>query len=375
MGAGLLLRSLSELGEVERGFDAEALVTFDYALPGESAWSDDPVAFHEELLRRLEADPAVESAALGCVAPLAGHCIITGVRRAGDRTFPEGGRPSIGAHFVSDGFFRTLGAEIVEGRGFTSEDQEGTRPVVVLSEAAVRELFPDDPSPIGRRIAAGISLTPDDGAAAEVVGVVEDILFDRPANGIMPELFVSYRQQESGGTILARPRGNPGDVVAAARTILAEMDPDVPLYGLRTLDELEAAAAGDTRILGHLLTGFALLALLLACTGVWAIVSFSVSRRTREIGVRVALGADAGDVVRSVQKQGMVASLVGLLVGAGLAYALSGLLGSLLYGVGSADPVTFVVAGLLLAGVSLMASWLPARKATRVDPMVALRSE
>lgn len=375
VGAGLLLRSLAELSDVERGFTAESLVTFDYALPRESAWSENPVAFHEEVLRRLEADPAVESAALTCVAPLAGHCIITGVRQAGGRTFPEGARPSIGAHFVSDGFFRTLGAEIVQGRGFTSEDQEGTRPVVVLSEAAVRELFPDDPSPIGRRVSAGISLTPEEGPSAEVVGVVEDILFDRPANGIMPELFVSYRQQESGSTVVARPRGNPGDVVGAARAILADLDPDVPLFGLRTLDELEAAAAGDTRILGHLLTGFALLALLLACTGVWAIVSFSVSRRTREIGVRVALGADAGDVVRSVQKRGMVASVVGLVVGAGLAYGLSGLLGSLLYGVESADPLTFLVAALLLAGVSLMASWLPARRATRVDPMVALRAE
>lgn len=375
VGAGLLLRSLSELSDVERGFTAESLVTFDYALPRESAWADDPAAFHEELLRRLDAEPSVGSAALACVAPLSGHCMITEVRQAGDRAFPEGSRPQIGANFVSDGFFRTLGAEIVQGRGFTSEDQAGTRPVAVLSEAAVRELFPDDSSPIGRRVAAGISLTPEDGAGAEVVGVVEDILFDRPANGVMPELFVSHRQQEGGSTIVVRPRGTPGDVVARARAILSELDPDVPLFGLRTLDELEAAAAGDTRILGNLLTGFALLALLLACTGVWAIVSFSVSRRTREIGVRVALGADSGDVVRSVQKQGMVASVVGLVVGAGLAYGLSGLLASLLYGIESADPLTFLAAALLLTGVSLVASWLPARRATRVDPMVALRAE
>lgn len=375
VGAGLLLRSLSELSDVERGFTAESLVTFDYALPRESAWADDPAAFHEELLRRLDAEPSVGSAALACVAPLSGHCMITEVRQAGDRAFSEGSRPQIGTNFVSDGFFRTLGAEIVQGRGFTSEDQAGTRPVVVLSEAAVRELFPDDPSPIGRRVAAGISLTPEDGAGAEVVGVVEDILFDRPANGVMPELFVSYRQQEGGSTVVVRPRGTPGDVVARARAILAELDPDVPLYGLRTLDELEAAAAGDTRILGNLLTGFALLALVLACTGVWAIVSFSVSRRTREIGVRVALGADSGDVVRSVQKQGMVASVVGLVAGAGLAYWLSSLLGSVLYGVESADPLTFLGAALLLTGVSLVASWLPARRATRVDPMVALRAE
>lgn len=375
VGAGLLLRSLSELSDVERGFTAESLVTFDYALPRESAWADDPAAFHEELLRRLDAEPSVGSAALACVAPLSGHCMITEVRQAGDRAFSEGSRPQVGTNFVSDGFFRTLGAEIVQGRGFTSEDRAGTRPVVVLSEAAVRELFPDDPSPIGRRVAAGISLTPEEGAGAEVVGVVEDILFDRPANGVMPELFVSYRQQEGGSTVVVRPRGTPGDVVARARAILAELDPDVPLYGLRTLDELEAAAAGDTRILGNLLTGFALLALLLACTGVWAIVSFSVSRRTREIGVRVALGADSGDVVRSVQKQGMVASVVGLVAGAGLAYWLSSLLGSVLYGVESADPLTFLGAALLLTGVSLVASWLPARRATRVDPMVALRAE
>lgn len=375
VGAGLLLRSLAELGRVDRGFEAESLVTFDYDIPRGSGWSEDPASFHEELLRRLDSDPTVASAALTCVPPLAGHCWIGGVREAGDRSYPEGSRPSIGIHPVSDGFFETLGVPVVMGRSFTGEDQADSRPVVVLSEAAVRELFPDDPDPLGRTVSVTMSLTPEEGPSAEVVGVVEDILFDRPANGIMPELFVSHRQEDGTGTVVARPRGEPEAVVARARTILAELDPNVPLYRVRTLDQLETDAAGDTRVLGMLLTGFALLALILACTGVWAIVSFTVSRRTREIGVRVALGADRSSVIRSVQRRAVAAGVVGVVLGGALAYGLSGLLSSVVYGVGTADPVAFAAAAATLMTVSLVASWLPARRATRVDPMEALRAE
>lgn len=376
VGAGLLLRSITELSRVDRGFEAESLLTFDFSIPRESQWGQNPASFRQQLLERLQAEPGVESAALACVPPLAGHCSITGVRAAGDRVWPEGSRPPIGVNPVSDGFFETLGTPVLQGRTFTSADQADSQPVVVLSEAAVRELFPDDPSPIGRTISALIGLTPEDGPRAEVIGVVGDILFDRPANGVMPELFVSHRQEEEGeSTVLVRARGEPLSVVPRARAVMADLDPDVPLFGVRTLDDLEATAAGDTRVLGMLLTGFAILALLLACTGVWAIVSFAVTRRTREIGVRVALGADSGAVVRAIQRRCLLASLVGVLVGAALAAALSRLLASVLFGVGTADPLTFVLAGILLVGVSALASWVPARRATRVDPMVALRAE
>lgn len=372
VGAGLLLRSLDALGSVERGFDPVGLVAFDYTLPRGGRWSEDPAAFNEAFLQRVEAIPGVASAALACVPPLAGHCMITGVGQAGARAWSEGTRPPIGVHWVSDGFFSTLGIPVVQGRTFTSEDQRDTRLVVVLSEAAVRELFPDG-SALGETVWLGE--TPEDGPGAEVIGVVGDVLFDRPANGIMAEAFISHRQEDGYGTIVVRARGEPLSLTPAFRAALAELDPDIPLHGVRTIEDLEAAASGDTRVLGTLLSAFAALALLLACTGVWSVVAFAVARRTREIGVRVALGADGRTVVRTVVRQGMLPTMAGVVLGAGGAWASTRLLQSVLFGVGTSDPFAFAGAAVLLVGVAAVAAWVPARRATRVDPMVALRAE
>ncbi len=374
VGAGLLLRSLAELNRVDRGFEPGDLVAFDYFIPRTSPWVEEEASFHERYLERLRALPGVESAALTCVPPLAGHCTITLAREAGGRTWSEGSRPAIGVHYVSDDFFSTLGIPVLQGRTFTSEDQTSSRAVMVLSEAAVRELFPDGVA-LGRTIAIGTGLTSEERGPAEVVGVVGDVLFDRPANGIMPEAFVSHRQEAGGSTIVLRTRGDPLAVVAGARAALAEIDPGVPLFGVRTVDDLEAAASGDTRIMGLLLTVFAVLALVLGCTGVWAVVTFAVARRTREIGVRMALGADAGAVVRAVLRQGVGVSLLGVLLGGVGAWVASRLLRSLLFGVGPDDPAAFATAAAIVLAVATLAAWLPARRATRVDPMVVLRAE
>jgi putative ABC transport system permease protein len=374
VGAGLLLRSLSELGRVHRGFEPGDLLAFDYVIPRTSPWVAEEAAFHERYLERLRALPGVEGAALGCVPPLVGHCMITGVREAGGRTWSEGSRPAIGVHYVSDDFFGTLGIPLLRGRTFSSEDQAESPAVVVLSEAAVRELFPDGVA-LGRTIAMGTDLTSEDRGPAVVVGVVGDVLFDRPANGIMSEAFVSHRQEPGGSTILLRTRGDPLALLPAARGALAELDPTVPLFGARSVDDLEAEAAGDTRVMGLLLTVFAALSLLLGCTGVWVVVAFAVARRTREIGVRMALGADAGAVVRSVLRQGLGVSVLGVLLGGAGGWAASRVLRSLLFGVGPADLTAYVGASATVLVVATFAAWLPARRATRVDPMVVLRSE
>lgn len=374
VGAGLLIRSLDALQQVERGFQAEGLVAFEYALPRGSRAPEDAAAFHERYLERLRALPGVEAAALACAPPLAGHCMITRVRRAGDRAWDEGARPDIGVQYVSDDFFRTLDIPVLRGRTFTSEDQRGSRPVVVLSRAAADELFPEGDA-LGRTLEMGTGLTPEGGAGAAVVGVVEDVLFDRPTDGIMAEAFVSHRQEEGGSTVLLRAGGDPLSVIPGARAALGELDPDIPLFSVRTLEDLEAAASADTRVVGTLLSAFALLALLLACTGVWAIVSYTVARRTREIGVRVALGAGSTTIVRGVLRRGLLPALAGVALGGVGAWIASALLRSLLFGIGPSDPVSFAGAAVLLLAVSAVAAWLPARRAASVDPMTALRAE
>jgi putative ABC transport system permease protein len=370
VGAGLLMRSLHQLQAVERGYEPGELLTFQAQAPRGSAWSDDPAGFHALVEERLAALAQIEAVGMGCVAPLSGHCMITEVRQAGDRRYEPGSGPSVGVHYVSDGYFRALGVASRAGRTFDSRDRSGSPPVVVLSERAAAELFPGE-DPLGRPMAMGTALTAD-GATAEVIGVVPDVLYDRPENGVMAEAYVSHRQDASYGTFLVRTRGDALSAVPAIRAAVAGLDPDVPLFRLRTLDDIEASAVSETRALGGLLAIFAGLALLLACTGVWAAVAWAVAQRTREIGVRMALGARPGRVVRELVSDGLRVTLAGAALGTAAAWWASRILASLLFEVGPTDPATFVGGAALLVTVALMATWLPARRATRVDPAAAL---
>jgi predicted permease len=374
VGAGLLFRSLAELQAVERGVDAEGLLVFEYNLPRTSRWAEDPVAFHQAYLERLRALPGVASASLGCAAPLGGHCMITLVRQAGGTLFPEGSRPEIGVDFVAPGFFETLGVPLVRGRGLEPRDRRGSPPVVVLNETAARRLFPGGDA-LGRKVAMGVGLTPEGSDGAEVVGIVGDVLYDTPEKGVMAEAYLSMHQEEGGSTVFLRAEGEPMALLAPARAVLAQLDPDVPLSGARTLGDLEARATADTRVLGALLAVFAGLALLLAATGVWAVVAHTVAGRTRELGLRMALGAVPGSVVALVVRQGVGPAVAGVLLGAGLAWAGGRALQGLLFEVSPTDPATIAGAALFLLAVAAVAAWLPARRATRVDPMAALRAE
>lgn len=375
VGAGLLTRSMQELQGVERGFESGQLLTFSAVLPRSGVLAEDPAAFEQEAVRRLAALGEVESAGVGCALPLGGHCWIGAVRRAGDRSWPIGDRPPVGLNPVGDAFFGTLGIPVLRGRGFTSEDQAGGPPVVVLSESAAEVLFPGE-NALGQTVELSASLTPEDGPGAQVVGVVGDVLYDDPAQGPMPEAYLSHRQEGgAAGGYVVRTRGDALAALPAIREALAEVGPDVPLYGIQTLDDLEAAATGDTRLLGGLLGAFAVLALLLASTGVWAVVSYGVSRRTKELGLRMALGAPRSEVVRLVVRDDVKTLLVGLVVGLPAAWMTTRLLDTLLFEVSPSDPWAFSVGAVLLLVAGTAAALVPARRATRLEPLDALRSE
>jgi predicted permease len=275
---------------------------------------------------------------------------------------------------VSDHYFETLGIPIRRGRVFDSREQRGSTPVVVLSERAARDLFPDADA-LGQSVAMGISLTPESGPTAEIVGIVGDVLYDRPSAGVMAEVYVSHRQEDSYGTFLVRTRGDPLTTVPAIRAAIREIDADIPLVSVRTMAGIEAAATSDTRVIASLLLAFAVLSLVLACTGVWATVAFSVSRRTREFGLRLALGARPAQVVGTVVREGARMAVLGIGMGVALAWTTSRLLSSLLFGVAPTDPLAFGGGALVLAAVAVFAAWLPARRATRVDPVESLRAE
>ncbi len=375
VGAGLLLRSLRQLQSVDRGYRSGNLVTFAFDIPGTSRWAGDVAGFNERYLEWLRALPDIRSAAVTCVAPLGGHCVITGVRRAGGRTWDEGSRPRIGVNYVSDEFFRTLGVPLRRGRTFGPRDRKGSPPVVVLSETAARELFPEGHA-LGSPVALGLDLTPADrGATAEVIGVVGDVLYDRPENGVMADAYVEQRQEPGAGRIVARTRGEPLSAILSARAALAAIDPGIPIHDVTTDAQWEATATADTRVLGALLAAFAALALLMACMGVWAVVSYAVTRRTPELGLRIALGAEPGQVVALVVRGGLIPAALGALAGGAAAWGGARALRSFLYDVAPTDPGTFALAAAVLLGVAALAAWLPARRATRVDPMEALRAE
>jgi predicted lysophospholipase L1 biosynthesis ABC-type transport system permease subunit len=234
-------------------------------------------------------------------------------------------------------------------------------------------LFPD-----GDAVGQLISLSREvisGGAGAEVIGIVGDVLYDRPEQGVMAEAFFSMRQGGFGSTIALRTSGDPLAAVAEARTMLADLDPDIPMSNIRTLEALAVGTTSDTRLLANLLAVFASLTLILAATGVWAVVANRVAQRTKELGLRMALGADSAGVIRLVLKQGLILAGCGIAVGTLTVWGLSRVLTSLLFGVSPMDPASVLVGASALVGVTALAAYLPARRAVRIDPMVVLRSE
>ncbi len=374
VGAGLMISTLVNLLDVDRGFAPNDLLTFDYDLSASSIAAQDPTVFHEELLDRIRRLPGVVAATAGCAVPLSGHCIFSPVSIAGEATFAEWEEPRVGTHFVEQEYFSTLQVPLVHGRAFSNSDRLNSLPVVIINESAAREYFGDE-NPVGHAFAVGIPLT-SDGRTAEIIGVVGDVLYDRPDWGTISEAYFLDRQQpEAWRSVIVRTTGEPFSTLPGIRAALATMDPDLPIYGITTIRDVEAGLVGDRRLVMSLLIGFGALALLLAATGIWGVVAYDVVRRHREIGIRVSLGAESGQVVRLVLRQGLLGMAFGLLFGTVSALFAVRLLASQLYEVAATDPWIFVVTASVVLVITLAAGLIPARRASRVDPMVALRAE
>jgi predicted permease len=374
LGTGLVGASVRRLLAVDLGFDPEGVVTFQYTIPRESAWSDDPVTFHESFLERVRAIPGVAGAALG-VPPLGGHWSITRVRDIeGQPAIALGQGPRIGANIVSDGYVEALRIPLLDGRTFDASDGEDATPTVILSRHAAERLFPRGQA-VGQRIEVAMS---QDGRErhAEVIGVVGDPRFSPPDREIMPEAFYSVRDFPiTQGTISLRAARDPSELLPAVRAVLRGLEPSMPIANVRTMDEIITAATGDRRIVLGLLSVFALVTVLLAATGTWGIVSYAVADRRRELGLRLALGAGDARVVRLVLGQSGRYALGGAVLGFVIFVAGSRVLDAFLYETTRVDPWVFSGGSALLLGVVFLASWLPARQATRVHPVQALKSD
>jgi len=374
VGAGLLLKSLSHLRNVESGFIADRVLTLaiEPDLPEPRAVTR--VAFKRQLLERFAAIPGVESVGLSNCAPLSGRCWVTDVQAIDGKPL-EGEQPFlIGVQYIAPDHFSTLGVSLLRGRAFTPTDDRDAPLVATINETAANRLWPGE-DPIGRRIVVGESIFLDD-RSAEIVGVVRDVRFVGPETPAGPDIFLPALQGGPGGMLVfLKSQVEPTSLVPTLRREVLALDANLPIYDVQTMSERSALATARARFASLLLSIFAGTALVLAAVGLYGVISSQVGRRTREIGIRIALGAETGQVLRPVM--GRAASLAGfgLLLGLAGAVATSRLLSGLLFEVGTTDPLTFGATAGLLTVVALLAGYVPARRATRVDPNVALREE
>jgi len=371
VGAGLLLKSFSRLLAVDPGLDPRNVLTMDVALP--PAKYDEPqrvTAFYERLLQEAAALPGVEAAGAVSVLPLAGDDNSNFVQIEGREPLPPGQALRAGRRNVSADYFRALGIALKRGRGFAASDARDAQPVLVINEAMARTFFQGE-EPVGKRIRTG-----DKSPWVEIVGVVGDVRHRGLDVDTRPEMFFPQTQTPSRRmTLVVRAAGDPRALAAPLRERVRSIDQDQPVGNVRTMEEWVSESVASQRFTAALLGVFAAAAAALAALGLYGVVSYSVAQRTHEIGLRVALGARPRDVLRLVIGQGMTLTLVGVGVGVAAALALTRVISGLLFNVGATDPAVFVAVPLLLGSVALLACYLPARRATKVDPMVALRYE
>jgi putative ABC transport system permease protein len=313
----------------------------------------------------------VESVGLANCAPLAGGCSSTGIRLRDRPPAPPGTEPDVGLHWVTPGWFATARVPLRSGRLFTNADRPDRQKVVVVNETAARAFWPGQ-NPIGRPVSLGMGFRLKD--TAYVVGVVADVRYESVRVPPKPAVYLSYFQTPMSGVLLfVRTAADPLGLVPGVRRTLHELAPEVPTYDVRTMEARVADSLAAVRFNTLLLVLFGVVALSLATIGTYGVVSFFVAQRTREIGIRIALGASRRQVVRVVVGQGALLAIIGTIFGLGGALATTRVLRALLYGVEPSDPTTVVGIAALLASVVLVASWFPAHRAASVDPTVALR--
>jgi putative ABC transport system permease protein len=379
-GAGLMIRSFLLIRAVSPGFDTRNLLTARFALPEDRYTTYEQCAiFARQLNDRLAALPTARSAAITTSLPFHGsEDGGSGVFVAGRPPVSLNDVPILYKRMITPEYPHTLGIRLMRGRLFTEADSEKAPAVVIINEAAVRKLFPSE-DPIGQRV--GFDTNTKTGDSLTVVGVFSDTRDTGLTALPRPTMYIPYGQQRQHKSrmnffsVAIRAGRDSDKLTSAVRAGLASLDPDLPLFEIETMQKSIANGTSDQRQ-GMLLFGsFGALALLLASLGIYGVMAYTVAQRTNEIGVRMALGASPGNILGLVLTESAKVLVVGVALGLAGAFALTRVLEDQLYNVKATDPVTFVTVPLLLIAVALAASYLPARRATRVDPTVALRYE
>jgi putative ABC transport system permease protein len=376
VGAGLMMKSLYRLLSVDAGIRTEHVVTMQMSLRS-AQYDKNPAIlnFWDQLLGRVHALPGIQSAALGTGVPLTDDHSRTDITIEGMALPKPGSYPHPDVHVVSPGYVATLGIRLLRGREFTEMDNE-TAPRVALINARVAQRYFAAHDPVGQRFMFDHPSSTRAPQWLTVVGVVGDTKLYGLANPSRLEVYVPMRQSVSGSmTLIVKSAGDPAALVSGIRGAVAAVDKDQPVVAIATMKQLVRNSVSTRRITFIVLGAFSALALVLAAIGIYGVISYSVAQRTQEIGIRIALGARSGDVLGMVIAQGAKMAGAGILIGLAASFALTRLMTKLLFSVSSADPATFAAVTVVLAVIAVLASYIPARRTLRVDPMSALRCE
>jgi predicted permease len=371
-GAGLMIRSFLALHKVDPGFDPDHILTLRVALP-RASYREDAQArtFFAEAERRIRDLPGVVAVGSTTLPALKGY------RWTGDLTI-EGRAPAdyvreVRHKEITPDYFRAMGLPLLAGRFFAETDNDKGQPVIIVNAALARRHFPGE-DPVGKRLK--FTKPEEQGAWQTIIGVVGDEKQDSLRADVRPEIFQSHLQSaQREMTLIVRAAGDPRALVGAVREQIRALDRGLPVDDIKTVREVIYESLARERFITLLLVGFAALALALASVGIYGVMSYAVTQRTHEIGIRMALGAQSRHILRQVVGRGMALVLAGVAVGLAGAFALTRLMTALLFGVSASDPLTFASIAVILVGVALSACWIPARRATKIDPMIALRCE
>jgi Acidobacterial duplicated orphan permease len=375
VGAGLLIQSLWRLQHVNPGLQPENILTFNLSLPDVRYPSEKQVRFYRDLMVRMRSLPGVQSASAVMPLPLSGDRFSISFQIEGRPVAPKD-EPSADLFIAETNYFRTMGIPIIKGRDFEDRDQHTSTPVIIITEQFARQYFPGE-DPVGKRIHPGISTWDnEDSTMREIIGVAGDVrnraLNTEPKPAYyMPQSQLPFTQLIAVVKSTNDPRALTGSLTREVRA----MDPELPVFSVKTMEEYISSSVAAPRFNTTLLSIFAAVALVLTIIGLYGVMSYSVAQRTNEIGIRMALGAQTRDVLGLIVKDGMKLVLLGLVLGISGALGLTRLLSTLLFGVTTRDPVTFVAIAALLSFVAILACYIPAWRATRVDPLEALRCE
>ena len=372
VGAGLLVRSMHRVLHVDLGFNADNLLTMRVRLPDGRYDSDRRRIFYDECLERVAAVPGVRSAALTYSLPIRGSNWGS-FFYAADKPVPSRVDLPISDYIpVSRNYFETMGMHLLRGRAINAADTEEAAPVVVVNETLARRIWPGEDA-VGKRLKQGYP--EKTGPWREVVGVVNDVKFEGAERPTAMQTYMPYTQESRPSVGVVIRTDNPLSVAASVEEAIHSIDRDLPISSILTMDQLIGISLAQRRLVLVLLASFAVLAAVLSAVGIYGVISYAVRQRTHELGIRMALGAQVGDVLKMIITQGLKLAAIGVALGLGAAWAMTRWMESLLFDVRPQDPLTFGAIAVALLLIALVACWIPARRATKVDPMTALRHE